>query len=218
MVFCPNSRCQEDAETRKLTRGPAAASRGHVVCAQEPFFQDQAFPPRIFRRGDGAASLKASFMMKNESLALADVPRSLSFSARDLLAIGFRRKRAIGRCFLGILMGAILAALLKPSEYTATTKFLVERERADPVVSPLQDAQATSREAVTEEELNSEVELLQGDDVLGKVVVACGLQRHKSFLTSRLGVQDEQKQIPNAFFRLRKDLKIQPIKKSNLIF
>jgi uncharacterized protein involved in exopolysaccharide biosynthesis len=93
----------------------------------------------------------------------------------------------------------------------------VERERADPVVSPLQDAQPTSREAVTEEELNSEVELLQGDDVLRKVVVACGLQRHKSFLTSWLGVQDEQKQIANASFRLRKDLQIQPIKKSNLI-
>jgi len=157
-------------------------------------------------------------MMNNESLALADASRSVSFSVRDLLAIGFHRKRAILLCFFGILLGVVLTALLRPTEYTATTKFLVERERTDPVVSPLQDAQVASREAVTEEELNSEVELLQGDDVLGKVVVACGLERHKSFLTSRLGVQDEQKQIATAVFRLRKDLKIQPIKKSNLIF
>src|SRR5215813_3425209 len=149
MVFCPNNRCQENAQARKFRRGPAAASRGHVVCAQEPFFQDQTFPSRILGRHDGAALLGANPMMNNETLVLANPPRSVSLSARDLLAIGFRRKRAIGRCFFGILMGALLAALLRPPEYTATTKFLVERERADPVVSPLQDAQATSREAVT---------------------------------------------------------------------
>src|SRR5438876_2725434 len=151
--------------------------------------------------------------MKTESLALVDGYRSTSLTMRDLLAIGFRRKRTILLCFLGILSGAVLAVLLKPSEYTATTKFLIERERKDPVVSPLQDAQTTFLGEVTEEELNSEVELLQSEDVLRQVVVSCGLQ-HKSFLPS---LRDEQKQIAKAISGLQTRLKIQPIKKSNLI-
>lgn len=155
--------------------------------------------------------------MRTESLALTDGYRSASFSMRDFLAIGFRRKRAILFCFVGILLGAVLAVLLRPSEYTATTKFLVERERMDPVMSPLQDTQAVFRGQVTEEELNSEVELLDSQDVLRQVVVSCGLHRHKSFLASLLGTGDEQTQIAKAVSRLQKGLKIEAIKKSNLV-
>jgi len=155
--------------------------------------------------------------MRTESLALVDGYRSTSFSMRDFLAVGFRHKRTILRCFFGILLGTVLAVLLVPSEYTATTKFLVERERTDPAVSPLQDAQVTFRGQVTEEELNSEVELLRSEDVLRQVVVSCGLQRRKSFLAALLGTRDEQKQIAKAVSRLQTGLKIQPITKSNLI-
>jgi uncharacterized protein involved in exopolysaccharide biosynthesis len=155
--------------------------------------------------------------MRTENLTLADDYRPTSFSIRDFLTIGFRRKRAILVCLFGILLGTFLAVLLRPSEYTATTKFLVERERTDPVVSPLKDAQVTFRGEVTEEELNSEVELLQSQDVLRQVVVSCGLQRRKSFLALLLDSRDEQKLIAKAVARLQMGLKIQPIKKSNLI-
>src|SRR5207248_11397357 len=142
---------------------------------------------------------------RTENLALTDGYRSASFSMRDFLAIGFRRKRAIVLCFVGILLGAVIAVLLKPSEYTAKTKLLVERERMDPVVSPLQDAQVVFRGEVAEEELNSEVELLDSQDVLRQVVVSCGLHRHKSFLASLLGIGDEQKQIAKAVSHLQKE-------------
>ena len=155
--------------------------------------------------------------MRTDNLALCDGYRSVSFSARDFVAIGFRRKRAILLCFFGILLGTALAVLLRPSEYRTTTKFLVERERMDPVVSPLQNAQVMFRGEVTEEELNSEVELLQSQDVLRQVVVSCGLHRRKSFPPSLFGTGDEQKEVAKAVSRLQKGLKIEPIKKSNLI-
>jgi uncharacterized protein involved in exopolysaccharide biosynthesis len=155
--------------------------------------------------------------MKTESLVLDDGYRSTSLSLRDLIGLGFRRKRAIILCFLGILSFATLVALWTPSEYTATTKFLVEHGRKDPVVSPQQDPQATFRGDVTEAELNSEVELLQTEDVLRQVVVSCGLQRHKSSMPSLLGSRDESKQIAKAISGLRRGLKIQLINKSNLI-
>jgi len=107
--------------------------------------------------------------MKTESLVLDDGYRSTSLSLRDLIGLGFRRKRAIVLCFLGILSSAALVALWTPSEYTATTKFLVEHGRKDPVVSPQQDLQATFRGDVTEAELNSEVELLQTEGVLRQI-------------------------------------------------
>ena len=155
--------------------------------------------------------------MRTEGLVLADGYRSTSLSIRDFVAVGFRRKHIILLCFLGILSCATLHVLLTPSEYTATTKFLVERERTDPVVSPQQAPQATFSDRVTEEELNSEVELLQSEDVLHQVVISCGLQAHKSFLTSFFGLPDGRKEIAKAISGLRRGLKIQLINKSNLI-
>jgi uncharacterized protein involved in exopolysaccharide biosynthesis len=86
----------------------------------------------------------------------------------------------------------------------------------DPIVSPGQDA-AIVRAEVTEEQLNSEVELLQSEDVLQQVVLAAGLHQRRSLL-SYLGVKEsEQERIAKAAVRLQKQLKIEAVRKSNLI-
>ena len=138
-----------------------------------------------------------------------------SFSPRDLIAIGFRHKSAILVTFCAILLGAAVAAVIQPAQYQASTEFLIERARMDPIVSPGQDA-AVARAEVTEEELNSEVELLQSEDVLRQVVLAAGLQ-HRSLLRF-LGIKEtEPEQIAKATLRLKKELKIEAVRKSNLI-
>ncbi|MBV9340194.1 MAG: hypothetical protein JO159_04805 [Acidobacteria bacterium] len=143
--------------------------------------------------------------------------RSFSFSLRELVAVGFRRKRVVALCFCGVLLGAGLAALLQPSEYRASTRFLIERDRMDPVVSPGQDPQVMVRPEITEEELNSEVELLESDDVLRQVVVSCGLHQRKSWLRFLIGQGQEPERIAKAVARLQKELQIEAVKKSNLI-
>jgi len=140
-----------------------------------------------------------------------------NFTLRDLLAIGFRHKRIALLCFFGILSGAILAAVFQPPEYRATAKFLVDRERMDPVVSPEQSAPVMVRSEVTEEELNSEIELLQSEDVLRQVVISCGLDNRKSLSEYVLGPASPQKRTAKAVARLASTLQIEPIKKSNLI-
>jgi len=141
---------------------------------------------------------------------------SFSFSSRDLIAIGFRHKRSILITFCAILLGAVLAAVIQPAQYQASTKFLIERARMDPIVSPGQDA-SVIRADVTEEELNSEVELLQSEDVLRQVVLATGLNQRRSLL-SYLGVQaSEPRQMAKAVARLQKELQIEAVRKSNLI-
>jgi uncharacterized protein involved in exopolysaccharide biosynthesis len=155
-------------------------------------------------------------MMTQDSIAKAGSNSFSSFSARDLVAIGFRHKRPIVITFCAILLGAVLAAVIQPPEYRASTEFLIERARMDPIVSPGQDA-AIVRAEVTEEQLNSEVELLQSEDVLQQVVLAAGLHQRRSLL-SYLGVKEsEQERIAKAAVRLQKQLKIEAVRKSNLI-
>jgi uncharacterized protein involved in exopolysaccharide biosynthesis len=139
--------------------------------------------------------------------------RSFSISAKDVVAIGFRRKRIIVLCFTAISMGAVLLGVFSPSSYQAHTKLLVKRERVDPVITPGQDAPVVMHDDVTEEELNSEVELLESDDVLRQVVIATGLDAHPSLF----GRSDEATRIAKAIQRLRSSLQVEAMKKSNLI-
>ncbi len=163
--------------------------------------------------------------MTTQNLSARDAQSSYSFSTRDLIAIGFRQKRAIVITFWSLVLGAILATILMPSEYLASTKFLIEHSRIDPVVSPGHDA-ATVRSEVTEEELNSEVELLKSDDVLRQVVVSAGLNHRRTLLSlldmdvllGYVGLkQTDDQKIAKAAAHLGKELQIQLVKKSNLI-
>jgi uncharacterized protein involved in exopolysaccharide biosynthesis len=135
---------------------------------------------------------------------------------RDLVVVIFRHKRIMTLCFGGMLLGTLLTVLLMPAKYTAQTKILVKRERVDPVVSPEQSTQVQVREEISEEELNSEIALMESDDVLRQTVMACGLQNRKSF-TSWLLQQGEQARIAKAMLRLKSSLKIESIRRSNLI-
>lgn len=161
--------------------------------------------------------------MTTQNFNTRDTQASYSFSMRDLIAIGFRQKRAVVVAFCSLLMGTVLAVILMPADYQGSTKFLIERARMDPVVSSGHEAGAVKSE-VTEEELNSEVELLKSDDVMRQVVVAAGLNQHKSMLgfmdplLSRLGLKhSEDQKIAEAAARLGKNLQIQLVKKSTLI-
>ncbi len=155
--------------------------------------------------------------MISNDLDAAAGKAGFDFRLRDVLAIGFRHKRVVVLSFCGMLSGAILAAVLQTPEYRAYTKFLIERERLDPVISPGVSSSPTFRAEVTEEELNSEVELLESADVLRQVAVSCGLHQRKSFLTSLLAAEDDPTRIAKAVDRLQKALKIEVVRKSNVI-
>ena len=142
---------------------------------------------------------------------------TFGFSLRDVVTILFRHKRVVVLSFMGILTGAVLAAVLHAPEYRASTKFLIERERLDPVISPGQSTPPEARGEVTEEELNSEVELIESADVLRQVVVSCGLHQKRSFLRYLFGAGDESTRIARAANRLQSELKIEVVRKSNVI-
>ncbi len=154
--------------------------------------------------------------MNNQEFDSGSDRAALPFNLKDVLAVGFRYKRTAVLCFLGILTGAILAAVLRPAEYTSGMEFLVGGARVDEVVSTEASVPAVVK-PVSEEELNSEVELLHSPDVLRQVVITCGLDQRKTPLDRVLGAPRPDRLIARETDRLSKDLQVQVVKKSNLI-
>jgi len=154
--------------------------------------------------------------MTNHNFSSGRTTGPFAFTLRDALAIAFRHKRVMILCFGGVLLGTVLAAMLMPPNYKAETRILVKRERVDPVVSSEQSVPAQGRDEVTEEQLNSEAALIESDDVLRRTVTTCGLQHHKS-LSGRLFPRTEDQNIAKAVDALKATLKVEPIRKSNLI-
>jgi uncharacterized protein involved in exopolysaccharide biosynthesis len=145
-----------------------------------------------------------------------------SLTLRDLLAIAFRHRRLMMISFSGILCGSILAAVLQPHRYEAGMKILVKRERVDPIVTSEASAQPQFAAEVTEEQLNSEVELLKSRDLLEKIVLACDLLQHQSgsaWSNLHAGARSSEKdaRIAKAIVTLEEQLKVEVVKKTNLI-
>jgi len=136
-----------------------------------------------------------------------------SFDKREAVAAIFRHRRLAIACCVAIILGAVLAGLLLP-KYEARMKLLVKRERIDPIVAPEQGTQVQVQSNVSEEEMNSEAELLKADDVLRKVVVSNGLQAKEG---GPLHTGSEEEKIAEAIRHLRSKLNIDPGRKTSLI-
>jgi uncharacterized protein involved in exopolysaccharide biosynthesis len=146
--------------------------------------------------------------------------RAPDISLRELAAPLFRRKRVLITTFLVALTAVILAGILMPPEFTSHMSILVNRERLDPLVTTESTTQMiTPSDPVSEEEINSEAELLKSRDVLEQVVLANGLQKqhgHSVFDLFR-AKQDEADRVERAVRSLAKNIKVGTGTKTNLI-
>jgi uncharacterized protein involved in exopolysaccharide biosynthesis len=144
----------------------------------------------------------------------ASVP---SPTLRDLLAVVFRQRWLILISFAAILLAVLLYGLVEPS-YQAQMRVLVRRGRIDPVATPTPtEVPLFQREDVTEEELNSEVELLSDQEILRTVVQASGLAAEDEFWLWKLGGNTEEMHLARAVKRAARRLKVEPVRKTNLI-
>ena len=146
--------------------------------------------------------------------------RAPDISLRELAAPLFRRKRVLITTFLVTLAVVLLAGILMPSEYTSHMSILVNRERVDPLVSTGATTQVlNTSNPVSEEEINSEAELLKSRDVLEQVVLANGLQKQHgfSFLDLFRPPQDAADRVERAVRSLAKKIKVGAGSKTNLI-
>ena len=127
------------------------------------------------------------------------------------------RQRRVFVCVSGLVLAAAVLYAFLGAKYEANMKVLVRRGRADAPLSAGEDAPLDlTRMAITEEELNSEVELLRDDEVLRRVVEQTGLVGHDWLHFLRPSEGDPQR-MERAARRLAKKLRVEPMKKTNLI-
>jgi len=130
---------------------------------------------------------------------------------RELAATLFRQSRYVIGAFVLVVLATLLYALMSP-RYEAHLKVLLRRGRSDPVVSAQPASLADfSRPSISEEELNSEVELLRDEALLKQVVAQCGLASPGDVVAGR------SESVEHAVRKLARALSVEPLRKSNLI-
>lgn len=135
---------------------------------------------------------------------------------RELATVLFRQWRVFA-CAAVLAFGAAVFYGLGGARYQAHMKILVRPGRADAPVSAGENAPLDlTRLAISEEELNSEVELLRDDEVLRKVVQENKLGGRDWLHFLRLREGPDQR-VERAARRLAKSLKVGSVKKTNLI-
>jgi uncharacterized protein involved in exopolysaccharide biosynthesis len=153
--------------------------------------------------------------MSNEELALQRErrPQLPSSLLSTVAVIAFRHRRLVLFSFLGALLGTIAVAVLYPPQYRADTKLILRNNRVDPTL----DAQSEAPQAplpISEDQVNSEVELLKASDVLRSVVVSTGLARSHSLFHP---YESEDQRIERAVRHLSKQVYIDAGRRSNVV-
>jgi uncharacterized protein involved in exopolysaccharide biosynthesis len=152
------------------------------------------------------------------------MPEELSFvrrssgpsspTLRDVVAILFRQSRLLLIAFSASLLAVAVYGLLSPP-YQAHMKLLVRRGRVDPVVTPTATAPEFQRAEISEEELNSEVEILRDEELLRRTVKDADLvSEGRSW---GFGDQDKEVRVARAVRRLAQRLVVEPVRKTSLI-
>jgi succinoglycan biosynthesis transport protein ExoP len=166
--------------------------------------------------------LGTGIIQSQGDIALRDAlaPGVHEITLRDVLAPLFRHRRLMIVSFLFLALMSVLLALAFSNTYEAHMAVLVNRERVDPLVTSESTSQLLiPASAVTEEEINSEAELLRSRDVLEKVVIENGLEQkeQQSFLRHIFGKRSDSEYLSLAVLHLGKKLKIETPTKTNLI-
>jgi uncharacterized protein involved in exopolysaccharide biosynthesis len=145
-------------------------------------------------------------------------------SVRDLASVMFRHKLLLCATFLAVALGTAVFTFLSPNEYESRMKILVKNTRSDVPITPERTNGSSgtySDSDVSENQINSEIELLTSEDLLKQVATEAGLYGSTPSFSSKLGLKEatpsQATQIEEASRRLAKDLVITPVKKANII-
>jgi len=154
--------------------------------------------------------------MSEELRVVARSTREPFPTLRDLASIPFRHRRLVAVCFPAIFVAVLTYGIVFPP-YRSEMKFLLRHSRVDPVVTAIPSQPEFQRQGVTEEEVNSEAELLQDGEILRTVVQNAGLRSEgRSWLASLTG-DTPQRQLFRAARRIGKRLRVEPAHKAALI-
>ena len=152
-------------------------------------------------------------IMRTDELAIERYRRQPLPTLRDIVAVMFRQRWSMLTAFAVVVVAVAVSGVWIP-KYEAQMKILALRQRSDAMVTSSANAPSQySNDQVSEEDLNSEVELLNSDDLLRKVVLTTGLNIQSGSVTD----SGSEVRVAKAVRKLGKDLKIEPLRKTNVI-
>jgi len=147
------------------------------------------------------------------------VPRSISRpspTARDLAAVLFRQRVALVSSFTVVFVAAILYGTFS-GRYETQMKILLRHSRVDPVMAAVPSQAEFQAQPIPDEEVNSEMELLQDQDVVRAAVQKSGLARLGKSWFGKDNRENDEQQLARAVRVVGKRLKIDPARKAALI-
>jgi succinoglycan biosynthesis transport protein ExoP len=152
---------------------------------------------------------------------------------RDVAVVLFRRKWVILWTYLAIVLATAAYCFFWPPSYAASLRYLVNHDRAEPVISADQnDPRILTKETVTEEDMNSEMAIMQSPAVIEATARDMRIQYLTEHWAIRLlkapsrfirGIYDDyhHRDVPGALeeatVRVAKSLDVVPQKKSDVI-
>lgn len=154
--------------------------------------------------------------MAEELSIVARPARENSPTARDLLAVLFRQPKLLLISFFLTFLAVVTYGIVAPT-YESEMKILLRRGRVDPAMAPIISQAEFQRQEVSEEEVNSEVELLQDNEILRTVVQKADLiSEGRSWVWTLVG-DSQERQLARAVRHIRKRLTVEAGRKAALV-
>ena len=127
------------------------------------------------------------------------------------------RQRRVFVCVSSLVLALAVLYAIAGTKYEASMKVLVRRGRANAPLTTQENAPLDlTRLEISEEELNTEVELLRDDEALRRVVKETGIGGRDWFHFLRMN-EGNAERVERTARGLAKQLKVEPLKKTNLI-
>lgn len=139
--------------------------------------------------------------------------RAHAFAPRDLIEMVFRHRRTVLIILPGVFLAAVLFVLFAHRMYQSEMKILVQNTRGNLILSSEKSPSATTTAGdVTEQQINSQIEILHSRDVLDPVVEP-GWAAHDVDARTSTDVKRHDRMIEE----MEKHLGADPVRKSNII-
>lgn len=152
-------------------------------------------------------------------------------SLRDIFNVVFKYKLVVTMLFFSVVLVVALLTFLMPKVYEADAKVMVKFGRENvymPTSLTTRDNQPVLFDYSREERINSEVEILNGRNLVEKVISELGVEKiypdiGKSSILSNpfskklQGAEKENYLFTQATMVFMKNLRVEPVRKSNII-
>ncbi|MCI0692489.1 hypothetical protein L0337_10865 [candidate division KSB1 bacterium] len=170
--------------------------------------------PKQIQSGEAGQTHKELQLRAAETSPPEQIYPALSF--KDVVAMIYRRRWLALTLFSAIFLIVAVFTLLQPSIYATRAQLLFKKERINTVVSPSEAAASEGKPQLSEEALNSEIEILKSSTLMREVL------RRDQLYQQIVGPENAQTldsttALELAVALLKKDINSQIVPKSNIV-